>query len=347
VLGVPFDPAAVAASGIVSPAGVADLEARIDIEHPPLDGDASVGEVLRPRVGDEVFERLIDPLLGGINAGNADGLSIDAGAAQLAAAARAGGSLRAALRTQVDAAQAAAAGPVFNGVEGGNRRIVDALVDELGGRIHLGRPVVGLDRDGDQWLVASDDTQHPADRVVLATPAWITAGLIAPFASTAAGTLADLAYGDAVLVTFVVPRSGLEHPLDGSGFLVPRSEGLLMTACSWSSSKWAHYDDGVHAVLRVSAGRTDDRRWLDLSPDDLVARLTDELALTVGLHAEPIVRITPWKQSLPQYRPGHLDRCDEIDAELAAFASGVVVTGAQMRGLGLPACVRQGRAAVA
>ena len=346
VLGVPFDPTSVAASGIVSEAGVADLAARLDADHPPLTGDASVGEVLRPRVGDEVFERLIDPLLGGINAGNADGLSIDAGAAQLAAAARAGGSLRAALQAQVDAAQAAAAGPVFNGVEGGNRRIVDALVDELGPHVHLSQPVVGLERDGDGWRVSTDTGQHGADRVVLATPAWVTAGLIAPFAPTAAGTLADLAYGDAVLVTFVVPRSGLDHSLDGSGFLVPRSEGLLMTACSWSSSKWAHYDDGEHAILRVSAGRTDDDRWLHMTPETVVARLRDELTLTLGLHADPVVRITPWKQSLPQYRPGHLDRCDEIDAELSAFASGVIATGAQMRGLGLPACVRQGRAAI-
>jgi len=150
-----------------------------------------------------------------------------------------------------------------------------------------------------------------------------------------------------LLVTFVVAKGGIEHALDGSGFLVPRGEGLLMTACSWTSSKWAHYDDGRHAILRVSAGRSDDPRWLDLAPADLVSRLRDELALTVGLGAEPVSRVTPWRRSLPQYRPGHLDRCDEIDTELAATMPGVVVTGAQMRGLGLPACVRQGRAAVA
>lgn len=346
VLGVPFDPEAVAASGIVSQAGVADLTARLDLDHAPLVGDASVGEVLRPRVGDEVFERVIDPLLGGINAGNADGLSIDAGAAQLAAAARSGGSLRAALRAQVEGANGAASGPVFNGVVGGNRRIIDALVDELSGRVLLGQRAVSVERDGAGWAVATDSATFPADRVVLATPAWVTAGLIAPFAPTAASTLADLIYGDAILTTFVVAMSGLDHDLDGSGFLVPRSEGLLMTACSWASSKWSHYDDGTHAILRVSAGRTDDNRWLSMEPSRVVDQLAQELATTVGLHAEPVARITPWRQSLPQYRPGHLDRCDEIDAELAAFAEGVVVTGAQMRGLGLPACVRQGRAAI-
>lgn len=345
VLGVPLDADAVAASGIVSAAGAADFAARIDTITAPLIGDASVGEVLRPCVGDEVFEHLIDPLLGGINAGNADGLSIDAGAAQLADAARAGGSLRDALRAQVGKAQAAAAGPIFNGVEGGNRRIIDALHTELGDRVRTSEAVVGLDRDGSSWLVRTGQATYPADRVVLATPAWISADLISSHAPAAAAPLAELAYGDAVLVTFVIDKAQVEHPLDGSGFLVPRAEGLLMTACSWASSKWAHYDDGRHAILRVSAGRTDDARWLHLTPDELVAQLCDELVQTVGLRGEPAIRLTPWKRSLPQYRPGHLDRCDSLDAELTATMPGVTLTGAQMRGLGLPACVRQGRQA--
>jgi len=347
VLGVPFDTESVWASGLIDEAGLADFEARIDAEHPPLVGDASVGEVLRPRVGDAVFEALIDPLLGGINAGNADGLSINAGATQLAEAARAGGSLRAALRAQVDAAQAVAAGPVFNGVAGGNRRIIDALVAELdGGRVRLGEPATALERDGDRWAVVTDSGHHVAERVVLATPGWVTAGLIAPHAPTAAHVLAGLVYGDAVLVTFVVSTSGLDSDLQGSGYLVPRSQGLLTTACSWSSSKWAHYDDGEHAILRVSAGRSDDDRWLSMPIDRVVDQMTDELQLVMGLHGQPVSRVTEWRQSLPQYRPGHLDRCDAIDAELAERAPGVIVAGAQMRGLGLPACVRQGRAAI-
>ena len=96
----------------------------------------------------------------------------------------------------------------------------------------------------------------------------------------------------------------------------------------------------------MSAGRTDDLRWLDLTPEMLLDRLTRELSTTIGLRAEPVARITPWRQSLPQYRPGHLQRCDEIDAELASAMPGVIVTGAQMRGLGVPACIRQGRGAV-
>ena len=98
------------------------------------------------------------------------------------------------------------------------------------------------------------------------------------------------------------------------------------------------------------SSRDAQRRQFDAdvsAQNDLLDQLGAELEQTVGLHAEPVTRITPWRQSLPQYRPGHMARCDKIDTELALVAEGLVVAGAQMRGLGLPACVRQGRAAVA
>jgi oxygen-dependent protoporphyrinogen oxidase len=158
--------------------------------------------------------------------------------------------------------------------------------------------------------------------------------------------LADLRYGSAVLVTFVIDKDQIDSDLDGSGYLVPRGQGMLTTACSWSSSKWRHYDDGTHAILRVSAGRTDDPRWVDMDIEAVVATMAAELVPTIGLHGEPVARISPWRNSLPQYRPGHFGRCDRIDRLLAEGAPGITVTGAQMRGLGVPACVRQGRAAI-
>ncbi len=347
VLGVPFEVDAVQTSGLISEAGAREFASLIDQVAEPLVGDASVGSVLRPRVGDEIFERLIDPLLGGINAGNADELSIEAGAAQLAAAARAGGSLGNALRTQVTASQAAAGGPVFNGLRGGNLRLIDALESEFGEQIRTDHPATAIEREGAHWLVRTPSGNVRADSVILASPAPVTAQLLHGHAPFAAETLATLAYGDAVLVTFVIDKDQIDNPLDGSGFLVPRSEGLLMTACSWTSSKWDHYNDHTHAILRVSAGRRDDQRWLDLDPDQIVRQLQTELTATIGLRGTPATRVTPWRQSLPQYRPGHLDRCQAIDASLANQAPGLVVTGAQMRGLGLPACVRQGRDAAA
>ena len=122
-----------------------------------------------------------------------------------------------------------------------------------------------------------------------------------------------------------------------------------MSACSWTSSKWAHLaPDGADesVVVRVSTGRLGDERFDTMDDDTLVTRLLDELAQTSAIDGQPReVRVKRWMRSFPQYEPGHLDLVDRIERQLAEDAPSVVVTGAAMRGLGVPACIRQGREA--
>jgi oxygen-dependent protoporphyrinogen oxidase len=140
----------------------------------------------------------------------------------------------------------------------------------------------------------------------------------------------------------------VDRELDGSGYLGPRVEGRTITACSWASSKWSHLADGGTVWLRASIGRDGDDRALALGDDALAAAVLADLADTMALRGTPAeVRVSRWPASLPQYRPGHLERIDAIEAELAAHAPTVVVAGAALRGLGVPACIRQGRAAAA
>ena len=359
VLGVAWTADAVAGTGAVSEQAVDALARGLARDADPLLRDASVGEVLRPRIGDEVFERLVDPLLGGINAGSADEMSIEACAPPLYEAARRGGPLGEALR-EVAARQGrdhdpAVPGPVFQSVHGGVTRMVDALAAELGDAVRLSTPVQSVgpatsDRDR-RWRVATSNGPLDADGVILACPAWESARLLEPLVPDAAGILGEIEYSDVALAVFVLPRDRLARPLDGSGFLVPRGQGLLTTACSWASSKWRHYDHEDLAVLRVSAGRTDDRRWMDLSEEELVAALASELAATGMVSPTDATRggfetrVTPWLRSLPQYRPGHLERVAAVEACLADGTPGLVATGAAFRGLGLPACVRGAQAA--
>lgn len=342
VLGVPLDADSAASSSLVSDAAVEVLRAGLDRPAPPLIGDATVGEALRPRLGDEVFERLVDPLLGGINGGSADAMSLAASAPRLHEALRQGGPLGKALRAGINEA---GAGPVLMGVQGGTPRVTAALAAVLGPSIRTGAPVASIERTRSGWSLATPDGPVESDRVILTTPAPVTARLLEPHCSEAAGILGAVEYSDVVLVTFVAWAEQIAHKLDGSGFLAPRDQGLLMTACSWSSSKWEHYRGGGRAVLRVSAGRTDDRRWLQMNHPELIAALASELEITIDLNGYDAVRVTPWPQSLPQYRPGHLDRIDELDRHLTDTTPGLLATGAAHRGLGLPACVAQGRAA--
>jgi protoporphyrinogen/coproporphyrinogen III oxidase len=298
--------------------------------HP--DTDISVGTLVRAQLGDAVFERLVDPLLGGINAGDGDRLSLRAAAPQLAAAAERDRDLVTALRDQPPAAS----GPVFYAPVGGMGAISDALVDVLtaGG--------VELKRESE----VDDIRMLAADRVVVTVPAYRAADLVRHAAPGAAALLDGIAYSTVALVTLAYPNTAITRPLDASGFLVPRTEGLLMTASSWSSSKWAHLADGASTIVRVSTGRFGDDRAAAMSDDDLVHALLDEVAGTSEIRGEPVeVMVRRWPQSFPQYEPGHLDRVAEIERALADPLPHVVLAGAALRGIGVPACIRQGREA--
>ncbi len=150
-------------------------------------------------------------------------------------------------------------------------------------------------------------------------------------------------------MALAVPVAGIDRALDGSGFLVPRAAGLLLTACSWVTSKWPHLAaDPSVAVLRASVGRDGDDRAVTLDDESLVAGVLDDLATTMGVKAPPLdVRISRWPRSFPQPRPGHLDAVAAAEAALAARSPRLAATGAWARGVGVPACIRGARAAAA
>ena len=325
VLGVPSDVYAVARSGVISNLGLLRAAAEPFLPGRPLRDDASVGAVVRNRFGPEVFEKLVDPLVSGINAGRADDLSIDATTPQLSMLARRDRSLLVAARRARRTAPAG--GPVFLTVRSGLQRLVDALVADLHGPVHLGSSVSSLDDlDG--------------DGVVVATPAFAAAKLLD---GEAAEELAAVPYASVTLSVLTYPLGAVRRHLDGSGFLVPRAEGRLMTACSWGSSKWPHWAGPDRVVLRISAGRSDDERALDLDDDELGARLHDEVAKVLNITAEPDeVVVTRWPRSFPQYAVGHLDRVARIED---ALPDRVALAGAALRGVGIPACIASGRAA--
>lgn len=370
VLGVPLDLDLLRASGVISTAGVEraalDLTLPSGLEGEPAPGaDESVGSLVRRRLGDEVFEALVGPLLSGVNAGDADRLSVQAGAPQLAAAVRDQPSLIAGLRAQKAAALAAGAdpdAPIFYGLREGSQGLTDALVAALppgSVRTDVAVQVVAPADGGGYNLVTSRDRDHVplhADEVVLATPSRAAAAMLHDLQPDIAAELAALEWSSVAMVTLAVPRAAVEHPLDGSGFLVAGNEDLTMTACSFSSTKWAHLAPGPDTqpdrpdgtvLLRVSAGRHPDASALDLDDADLVATIHAELTEAIGLGPwlrfdADNARVVRWRDALPQYRPGHLDRQRRWRDGLAAAWPGLWLTGASYDGLGIPACIADG-----
>ncbi|HEY6533268.1 MAG TPA: protoporphyrinogen oxidase, partial [Acidimicrobiales bacterium] len=340
VLGVPTDLDALRASGIVSAEGVERAARDLDATTPPASepegdpagpGDMSVGQLVRGRLGDEVHERLVSPLLSGVNAGDADHLSLAVGAAQLASAARRRPSLIEGAREQQRQARAALAdpdAPVFHGIPVGTQTLTDLLLARLvaaGGRVHLRCPVDSLEHAADGsggYVVGTPLGPLAADRVVLAVPGPVGARLLGQLAPDAAEGLAALDYASVAMVTLAVPRTAIGVPLDASGFLVGEADRLpTLTACSWASTKWAHLADPDVAILRVSAGRHGDTHALELDDDDLVAGVMADLGTTMGVTGEPTDRrVTRWHDALPQFRPGHLARAQGWRDEVAAVA---------------------------
>jgi len=354
VLGIPTDLEAPGLAELISAEGIAraatDLVMPRDTDGAPPEGvDESVGSLVRRRVGDEIMDAIVGPLLSGVNAGDADQLSLAAGAPQFAAAVRDQPSLIAGLRAQREAAMRTNPdpdAPIFYGLRGGTQSLIDALIAHLPtGTVRSSTPTSAVDVTSDGALVV-DGT--PTDAVVLAVPSFAAAPMISASAPDLAADLRSLEWSTVALVTFVVPRGAIDHPLDGSGFLVSEGEGLLMTACSFGSTKWAHWrathppvaPEDERVILRASAGRLHDDRAASMTDDQLVARLLDELATTIGMHGVPVAtRVARWNRALPQYRPGHLERAKAWRAAAAAIHPGLFLAGASYFGLGIPACI--------
>ncbi|MGI9616183.1 MAG: protoporphyrinogen oxidase [Acidimicrobiales bacterium] len=358
MLGVPTDLDSLASSGLISPDGVAAASRDLELPATPIDGDISVGELCRARLGGEVTDRLIDPLLGGINASDIDRLSLRAGAPLLAAAVERSPSLIEGLRalrpTSGPTLGTAKDEPVFFGLPGGISRIIDALVDALtapqAGSQDCGPPASLHLRSSLSSLADAGKIGEAgeADAVIVATPADTAASLLRPVNPDAADELATIDYASVAQVTVELPVAALERELDASGILFPRVDGTIITACTWFSTKWAHYKRQGTVLLRLTSGRFGDDRPATLTDDELATTLLDELRTVIPIHGEPTAtRVHRWKRAFPQYTPGHGARVDRIDAAVAAGTPHVQLAGAAYRGIGIPACIDGGRQAAA
>lgn len=344
--GVPGGAGSLVRSGILSPAGLA--RAGMDLLRPSSAPahDVSIGELVRGRLGSQALERLIDPLLGGIHAGNCDELSVRATAPQLPAALDRGHGLVRGLRALAAAAPpGAASGPVFLTLRGGLADLVGGLRAQMDGvEIRTGASVSGLERLSDGVrLTLADGESLEADEVILAVPAYVAADLLAGECPEAAVEMRSIDYASVATVALSYPAQAMAPMPDGSGFLVARGTGHTITACTWSSSKWPQLA-GADLLMKCSVGHAGDRSALDLDDDALLAAVRSDLQKAMGLRGEPLEqRVFRFERALPQYAVGHLDRVARMEQALARVP-GVSFTGAAFRGVGVASCIRDGRA---
>jgi oxygen-dependent protoporphyrinogen oxidase len=358
VMGVPADLAELASSGIVSDPGLA--AARADETRPatPRDGDVSVAGYLGARLGPEVVDRLVDPLLGGVYAGRSDQLSFEATMPALAAASRQHASVTEAAAGMLATAEAQRAGrdpgPVFVTLKGGLAGLVPAVAAASGARIRTGAMVRGLaPAPGGGWRLtigsAHDPEQADTDAVLLALPAAPASRLLAqvPGASAAATGLAGIISASMAIVTLAYPEGAFPAPPGGSGYLVPAVDGHAVKAVTFSTVKWPHLRAGGHGLhlVRCSVGRLGEEALLQRDDADLAALAAADLAEATGVRGAPVAaRVTRWGGALPQYNVGHAARVAGIRASVAG-QPGLAVCGAAYDGVGIPACIASARTA--
>jgi oxygen-dependent protoporphyrinogen oxidase len=341
----------------------ARLDARRD-EHAPvrlkIGDDATIGEIVRTKLGRELCYQFVEPMIGGIQAGRVDDLSAKSVFPALLDAARRGGSLMRAMRASGPAvpgptAEATNAGPTFYSLRGGVGSLPLEIARQLRARgvvLRTGVAVTALRRTPSgnyPWEVDTNATTTPADAVVMATPAPVTARLLGAH-DAALAQLADVRSAGAAMVTLSVARTAFPMNTHGTGILVPLATSwsgdgsMMVTAVTFLDRKWPHLRRDDDVLLRAHVGRIDDVRWSEMSDDELITRVSEELRALLGTFGTPNEALVQrWPAALPQYYLGHDTMVS--NARDAAAAIGVSLCGNAYDGVGIPASIGSGRRA--
>jgi len=313
--------------------------------------DESLGAFVRRRLGVEALERVAQPLVAGIYTADPDDLSLAATMPRFLEVERRDRSIilglrRALARTPLPGTSGAR-WSLFVTFAGGMEELVSTLAARLPpGAAVLKQRVSALAREGERWRVrTAEGGAFDAERVIVATEAHATARLVRYLDPSLANLLGEIPYSSAATISLGYRRADVPHPLDGFGFVVPRSEGKALLAGTFSSVKYPGRAPAGHVLLRCFLGGTLNAAVLSEDDGALATRARAELREALGITAEPVLtRLHRWPASMPQYRVGHLARAEAIE-HAAAAQPGLALAGAAYRGVGIADCVRSGEAA--
>ena len=360
MMGVPADFGDLGRSGVLSAAGLARATREPELPATARDGDVAVASYIGDRFGQEVVDRLVDPLLGGVYAGRSEELSFDATLPALAEAARTRVSLTEAAASLLPApkpdgaANGAARPAVFTTLAGGLGLLPDAVAAASGATVRTSAMVRELARTDRGWRLTTGSAHAPeyldADAVIVAVPGRPAGRLLegVPGAAPAATALGEITYASMAIITFAYPRVAFPQPPAGSGYLVPAVDGHPVKAVTFSSVKWPHLQAQAPdlVIARCSVGRIGEEGLLQRGDEDLAGVAAADLAAATGVRGAPAdTRVTRWGGALPQYRVGHRDRVATVRASVAS-QPGLAVCGAAYDGVGIPACIATAQEAV-
>lgn len=337
-----------ALSPLISPLGKLRMGLELFIA-PKTDGeDETLADFIERRLGSEALDKIAEPLMSGIYNAEAEKQSLLATFPRFRALEAEHGSLikgmlasRKARKQAPPSSNGRRPPSAFLSLKDGMAKLVHTLRAQLEGDCRLETAVRVIEplADGRYRLALGGGEEIEADAVILAVPAYVAARLVRKVAPAAVAPLRQIRYVSTGTISLAYRRAQIDHPLNGFGLVIPRSEERPINAITWTSTKFDHRAPDDHVLLRVFFGGSRNPQMMDVSDGELVRTVRDELHALMGIDAEPLFhRIYRWYEANPQYDVGHLDRVDAIEAALPA---GVYVSGSPYRGIGIPDCVRQ------
>lgn len=314
------------------------------------DDDLSVGHFFRRRLGDQVVDRLIHPLISGIYSGDIDKLSLKATFPQFLAVEQKKGSLTKGLRPPKSALNKSGKRKgQFLTFKNGLQTLIHALENNLENDIEILKEttVTHIEKSGDQYTIVINGKEEKlvADHVIMTTPHHVTKKIFSHY-----DFIQDFLPEKNTSVANVVlafEEDAMEQLPDGTGFVVSRKDRYRITACTWTHKKWPHSTPEGHILIRAYVGKPGDEAVLELSDDEIKEIVLKDLQTILPIEKPPLFKIvTRWPDAMPQYTVGHVDRLNELEEKMKEYLPGVLLAGNSYRGVGLPDCINQAKEAV-
>jgi protoporphyrinogen/coproporphyrinogen III oxidase len=348
IIGIPTQIAPFITTNLFSITGKMRAAADFILPRSPVTDDQSLGKFFRRRMGDEVVDNLIEPLLTGIYAGDIDQLSLMSTFPELHHIEQKHRSLIAGIKKAAYQTENEQKDGRFLTFSNGLQSLVDGVEDALGPQtINKGMKVSHIHKEAEQGYTIEFTNGHTldADSVVITTPHH---SLQSMFPSCSfMNYLKEMPATSVATVAMGFDRSAIRKYMDGNEFIVSRNSDYSITACTWTHKKWPHSAPDGKVLLRCYLGKSGDETIVDLSDDQIEQIVLEDLGKIVDLEGEPdFTVVTRYKDSMPQYTVGHKERTKALYQNLEENLPGVFIAGSSFEGLGIPECIEQGERVV-
>ncbi|KAA0547598.1 protoporphyrinogen oxidase [Bacillus sp. BGMRC 2118] len=349
VMGIPTKISPFITTGLFTPLGKLRAAADLILPKSTQKGDQSLGQFFRRRLGGEVVENLIEPLLSGIYAGDIDKLSLQSTFPQFEDVEQKYRSLILGTKATTPKAKSPKTGKKgqFQTLTTGLSSLVEAIRQSLPEeQVWLGENVTSIHRSEDGYKIKTENRGEVTfDYVVLATPHQISRNLLRPYGILT--EFEEIPSTSVATVAMAYPLEAINQKLEGTGFVVSRNSPYTITACTWTHKKWPHTTPEGKALLRCYVGKATDEEIVFKSDDEIIQAVKSDLFTILGITEDPdFIEITRWKESMPQYMVGHKDRVEKMKEQVKEKLPNLFVSGSSFEGLGLPDCINQGKKVV-